>query len=217
MKNENCFRREENKEKGFMEMHKVGSKIRSGDFIHIALNTNERYFRYAFSKMEYILAYEYLEELMERLSVHSYRISVPKNIYRGEDRNFKEYINERRNIFRERPLNDMEESFIDRFRHFELEKYPEIESDQMSIWNQESIMEIIKKEKKNHILITGFDTDNEIFINALNASDMGFVPVILSDGVSAPSERNHFNALELMSRFTYMVDSRDIMLMAGDL
>ncbi len=200
-----------------MGVQEFGSKIRDGNFFHIAINTDENYFRHAFSKMEYIMAYEYLEELMDRLSVNSYRLKVPKYIYRGEDKDFEHYINERRSIFKDHPLNKMEEGFMDRFRQFKIQKYKEIESDKMSIWNQKSVMEIIDEEKKNHILITGFDTDNEIFINALNASDMGIVPVILSDGVSAPSERNHFNTLELMSRFTYMVDSRDIMLMAGDL
>ncbi|MCL4323448.1 MAG: isochorismatase family protein [Candidatus Thermoplasmatota archaeon] len=200
-----------------MAAQSFGSTIKNGDFFHIAINTNEDYFRHVFSKMEYIMAYEYLENLMGRLSINSYRISVPDKIYRGNDMGFKNYLNERKNIFSKQPLNRLEEDFMERFRKFEIQKLPEIKLNRMSVWSEDKAMKLFEKEDKAHILITGFNTDNEIFINATNSSDMGFVPIVLSDGVSAPSERNHFNALEFMSKFTYMVDSRDLMIMAGEL
>ena len=193
------------------------STIKNGNFFHLAINTNESYFRHVFSKMEYIMAYEYLENLMGRFSINSYRVSVPDKIYRGGDTDFKNYLNERKNIFKKHPLNRLEEDFVVQFRKFKIQKQPEIKVERMSLWSEEKTVELFKREDKSHILITGFNTDNEIFINATNSSDMGFVPIVLSDGVSAPSERNHFNALEFMSKFTYMVDSRDLMIMAGEI
>ncbi|MHB1439397.1 MAG: isochorismatase family protein [Cuniculiplasma sp.] len=199
-----------------MTADEVRDIIKKGNFIHFAINSDEKHFRASFSKMEYIMAYEYLNELNKKLSISSFSIIVPENIYRGNDRTFSKFINGRKQLFRDQPLTEMEKIFMNQFKDFMDPHKPEFTSARMSLWERFLESEHSVKVATKNILITGFDTDNEIFINALNAADMGFVPIVLSDCVSGPSERNHFNALEFMSRFTYIIDSRDLMSIMGD-
>ncbi len=62
----------------------------------------------------------------------------------------------------------------------------------------------------DRVFITGFDTDAEVIVTASGTLSRGIMPVVVSDGVSSPSERLHFSALEILSNFSEIVDSREM-------
>jgi hypothetical protein len=198
-------------------MTKLEEVFRRGDFIHISINDNFENFEKCFSKMEYIMAFEYMKPLMENLSIETYQIEVSDKIYRGSDPNFLDYVNQKISFSKKNNLSKMEVEFMEKYPEVKMKNSIPFKTDFTSIFNSTSGNSLTENFKKSYLVFTGFNSDLEILINVLNASDNGYIPVVLSDCISHYSERKYFNSLEYMSKFSYVIDSRDVMGYMGDL
>ncbi len=185
--------------------------ISEGDFTFIEINCTPERFESCFSKMEFFNAYHYMRELIKKMSVQSFSYILPDSIYRGKSVEFREHMQNKNRIYSERGATEMERNFERNFRNFTMN--PSTKCRSMSIFN--SMGEGIQGFRKN-VIFTGFNTEADIMYNVMIAADLGFLPVVLSDCVSSPWEMRHFNALEMMSRFSYVIDTRDVMELMGD-
>jgi nicotinamidase-related amidase len=57
----------------------------------------------------------------------------------------------------------------------------------------------------------GFHTETAILRSALSGLDHGIMPIVVSDAVSSYSERIYYEALDIISQSTEIIDSRDLM------
>lgn len=168
--------------------------------------------------MEVMMAYEVVEELINVRKIQSISITTPDSIYRGNDPAFNDYLNERVEILGDRNLTATERKFIE--DHDAMQQKLNMSSigcktDTVSLWRDMKVERLLGDTQCDYFIITGFDTDTEILVNALEAVDRSKIPIIVSDCVSCPSERKHFGALEILSRFSYILDSRDIISLMG--
>ena len=185
--------------------------ISDGNFTFIEINCIPERFESCFSKMEFITAYHYMQDLIKRIPVQSLSFSLPESIYSGKSREFMEHLKNRNRIHSRREITEMEREFEKDFRN--MSRNPPIMCGTMSLFD--SFGKDIQGFGEN-IIFTGFNTETDIMYNVMIAADRGFLPIVLSDGVSGPWEMRHFNALEMMSRFSYVIDTRDVMELMGD-
>ncbi len=196
-----------------MSLEKIGKILKEENFIHLDFNNTESRFRKVFSKMEVMAAYDVLDQLILSRHALSLSIETPNSVYRGKDESFSNYLNERMELYGNRDITNSELTYLDQ-HHLRSKKNQVARSkfslSTISVWRDRKLSEVLSREKSEYILITGFDTDCEVLINTLDTVDMAFVPIVVSDCVSCSSERKHFSALEILSRFSYVLDSRDI-------
>ncbi len=196
----------------------MGIILQEKNFIHLDINNTQDRFKRIFSKMEVMMAYEVIDELINSRKIESISITTPDSIYRGQDPAFNGYLNERVEILGDRNLTATERKFIE--DHDAMQKKLNMRSircktDTVSLWRDNKVEKLLDDRQCDYFIITGFDTETEILVNALEAVDRSKIPIIVSDCVSCPSERKHFSALEILSRFSYILDSRDIISLMG--
>lgn len=187
----------------------------SGDFIHISLNNDEKHFTSCFSKMEFMTAYTYFNRFLVDTGVLNLYVSTPSSLYRGPDSEFREYAETKNVMFRTHSINEIEASLLADYRKFRKADGKWIRSMAMSIFDSGNSEETDNFGNKRNIVFTGFNTEMEIMLNCMVAADNGFVPIVISDCISSPSERTHFNSLECIARIAYVIDSRDLEGMSG--
>ena len=83
-------------------------------------------------------------------------------------------------------------------------------SNHENVFADNNVTDKVNFDITDRVIVAGFDTDAEVLMSATGAISRGILPIIVSDGVSSPSERLHFGALEIMSGFAEIVDSREI-------
>ncbi len=189
----------------------VANIISEGNFTFIEINCTPDRFESCFSKMEFITAFHYMQDLMKKIPVKPISFILPESIYSGKSEEFRVYMENRRKIHSRRGATEMEMEFEREFRN--MSRNSQIKCGTMSLFD--SMDEDMQGFREN-IIFTGFNTEIDIMYNVMIAADRGFLPIVLSDGVSSPWEMRHFNALEMMSRFSYVIDTRDIMELMGD-
>ncbi len=185
--------------------------IRKGDYVMVELNCTPERFESCFSKMEFLTSYGYMKKVAEESGIQTFSYILPDSIYSGDDLSFQGYLQERGVMHSHRGTTKMEKKFEEDFSLMATRKKKKLSS--MSIFSE---IESIKGAGKKNLIFSGFNTEVDIMFNVMCAADLGFVPVVLSDGVSSPWELRHFNALEAMSRYSYIMDSRDVMEIKGD-
>ena len=189
----------------------VANIISEGNFTFIEINCTPDRFESCFSKMEFITAFHYMQDLMKKIPVKPISFILPESIYSGKSEEFRMYMENRRKIHSRRGATEMEMEFEMEFRN--MSRNSQIKCGTMSLFD--SMDEDMQGFREN-IIFTGFNTEIDIMYNVMIAADRGFLPIVLSDGVSSPWEMRHFNALEMMSRFSYVIDTRDVMELMGD-
>ena len=189
----------------------VANIISEGNFTFIEINCTPDRFESCFSKMEFITAFHYMQDLMKKIPVKPISFILPESIYSGKSEEFRMYMENRRKIHSRRGATEMEMEFEMEFRN--MSRNSQIKCGTMSLFD--SMDEDMQGFREN-IIFTGFNTEIDIMYNVMIAADRGFLPIVLSDGVSSPWEMRHFNALEMISRFSYVIDTRDIMELMGD-
>ena len=189
----------------------VANIISEGNFTFIEINCTPDRFESCFSKMEFITAFHYMQDLMKKIPVKPISFILPESIYSGKSEEFRMYMENRRKIHSRRGATEMEMEFEREFRN--MSRNSQIKGGTMALFD--SMDEDMQGFREN-IIFTGFNTEIDIMYNVMIAADRGFLPIVLSDGVSSPWEMRHFNALEMMSRFSYVIDTRDVMELMGD-
>jgi nicotinamidase-related amidase len=185
----------------------------------INLNFHEDLFRKSFSKMEFIMAMDYLAPKILDLHMKTMNVDTThgkKYVASGnKDKDRYESIKLER---RERvipTISEMDRQFIDRFsREFE-HSGKEIQSDSQDIMLDGRILSKIESYSPGTLIFTGFKTDYEVLASSITAEIMGYYSVVISDATSTHSERLFFSSLELMSQYLEVIDTRDLMKIWG--
>ncbi|MHB1470928.1 MAG: isochorismatase family protein [Thermoplasmataceae archaeon] len=187
--------------------------------LFINLNFHEDLFSKSFSKMEFIMAMDYLAPKI--LDLHMKTINVDTThakqpvASRSKERERYESIKLER---RERlipVISEMDRQFIDRFSGEFAIRENEIRSNSEDIMLDSRIISEIESHSPETLIFTGFKTDYEVLASSISAELMGYYSVVVSDATSTYSERLFFSSLELMSQIIEVMDTRDLMKIWG--
>lgn len=177
----------------------------------INLNYSESIFKEIFSKMEFIIAWEFLEEKVKKYSIPMlYTHLVEKD---GAKSQFASYLHKKEKTRAEHtaPKSPLDADFIRKFQAY----LPSV-SDQISnvphedIFLESDVEKWIRDSGRDTIMFTGFYTERDVFVSAFEALMRKYYSVIISDATSTYSERIFFTSLDLISQNVEVIDTRDL-------
>ena len=176
------------------------------NIVLLSVNVKKEYFDRIFSKLEFLTAYSYIyKKILEMgLPFLSFDfLDSPPNDSAGSG-----FMQNKINsiMMRDTSVLDSNVKFSDDFSALveALDPYNIINS------QKNDFFAYIKGSGRKVVYITGFMTEFNIVAITLKIFNMGYIPVVVTDGVSSSRERMHFEALEILSNFSYILDSRDL-------
>jgi nicotinamidase-related amidase len=197
----------------------ISSILDPDSCLFINLNFYDDLFSKSFSKMEFIMAMDYLEPKVKELGIRSLNIDTNGAVQNSEPANGKKESYESIKAERRDRLipktSEMDLQFIRRFSEEFAFKNEVIKSRSVDVMLDETIRDIIESNSPETLVFTGFRTDLEILTGAMTAEIMGYYSVVVSDATSTYSERLFFSSLELMSQNIEVIDTRDLMKIWG--
>ena len=197
-----------------IDQEKASKLLSSGNHALILLNADEAHFSRIFGKLEFITAARVILKYCREKPVPLLMANMGTNPKVEDSQTL--FMESRRKVRQSRAtsiLGSNEKLFIEYrsvLRAFS-ESNP-IELSRENAISDHRVREFIEEHKAERIFVLGFDTDVEVLLTVSGVISSGLMPIVVSDAVSSPSERLHFNALELMAGFAEVVDSREISL-----
>lgn len=197
----------------------ISSILDPNSCLFININYYEDLFRKSFSKMEFIMAMDYLEPKVKEMEISSMDIDTTHAMQHNgptarKKENYESIKAERRDRLIPR-TSEMDMQFIERFsREFAFKKEV-MESRSVDIMLDGNIRDTVESYSPDTLIFTGFRTDLEVLTSAMTAELMGYYSVVVSDATSTYSERLFFSSLELMSQNVEVIDTRDLMKIWG--
>jgi nicotinamidase-related amidase len=182
--------------------------ITPADTAIIAINLTPDYFRDVFSKLEFLNAYTYLQNLADKHEIPIIHVSTAQ----PED-NFVAYrqMKAERRLQRKAPKSVLDRDFDSQFESVLGKIKDSIIAKNDDIFNSSTLPDLLGKNRTRYALIIGFHTETAVLRSALAALDHGVMPVVVSDAVSSYSERIYYEALDIISQSAEIIDSRDLM------
>ncbi len=182
------------------------------DSIIIMLNYDDDFFKNTFSKMEFLMGMDYVNNLTKKFNLPVLFTKRELN-YKIKNNDIKEARDKKENkrIENKPPETSYDEKFLNQFRD-KIEIKNQINVKKEDIFYNTDLENYIKKYHKNTVLLGGFFTDTDIFISSIEASLREFNTIVISDITSTYSERLYFQSLEMISQFVDVIDTRDLML-----
>ena len=173
----------------------------------IGVNINSGTFERIFSKLEFLTAFSYLREVMDKNSISYYSVqyegcALPRD-------HMDDSIARKIGIIGRKTSSTISTPYEFQAQFNALEKWGLISS--RGRGNLGRSLESIGKAGIRTVFLSGFITEFNILGAAFETMKRGLVPVVISDAVSSPNERLHFHGLEILSNFCFIMDSRDLM------
>ena len=197
----------------------ISSILDPDSCLFINLNYYDDLFSKSFSKMEFIMAMDYLEPKIKELGISFLNIDTTGAVQHSGPANEKREIYESIKAERRDRLipktSEMDMQFIGRFSEEFAFKNEIIKSRSVDVMLDEKIRDTIESYSPGTLVFTGFRTDLEILTGSMTAEIMGYYSVVVSDATSTYSERLFFSSLELMSQNIEVIDTRDMMKIWG--
>ncbi|KJE48930.1 MULTISPECIES: isochorismatase family protein [Acidiplasma] len=180
------------------------------DSIIIMENYSRDFFRNVFSKMEFIMAVDYLKNFVNKYDVPVLFTERPfKYITGNEEINmFIKKMNERKENSK-MPESPMDKKFLS---DFERALIPEnvVHVKKEDIFYNTNVEDLIRQHKRNTVLLCGFFTETDIFLSSYESYIREFNTYVISDATSTYSERLYFQSLEMISQMVNVIDTRDM-------
>ena len=197
----------------------ISSILDPNSCLLINLNYYDDLFRKSFSKMEFIMAMDYLEPKVKEMEISSMDIDTTHAMQHNgptarKKENYESIKAERRDRLIPR-TSEMDMQFIERFSREFAFKNEVMKSRSVDIMLDGNIRDTVESYSPNTLIFTGFRTDLEVLTSAMTAELMGYYSVVVSDATSTYSERLFFSSLELMSQNVEVIDTRDLMKIWG--
>ncbi|MGP6220678.1 isochorismatase family protein [Caldiplasma sukawensis] len=190
-----------------MDSNYILDFLNVNNIVAMALNNNLRNFETIYGKMEYFTAMEYFKDFCSGKNIECYNVetnNLKKNrIVENDEGVLRQFDNEVKYKFK----SSYEMEYIGKFHEIELNGQ-HFSSDGVN--GTKIIKEKLGDLSEYNIIIIGINTEREVLMNAIYSVDEGANVGIISDCVSSRSERLHFNSLEIMSKFAYVFDTRDM-------
>jgi len=185
----------------------------------INMNFHESLFKNSFSKMEFIMAMDYLVPKIKDLKMKTLNVDTthakqpaPSKI-RGKEQ-YESIKQERKNRLIPQ-ISQMDRQFIERFSRELAFGEKVFRSSSEDIMLDSNILKEIESHSPDTLIFTGFKTDHEILASSITAELKGYYSVVVSDATSTYSERLFFSSLELLSQILEVIDTRDLMKIWG--
>ena len=172
----------------------------------VVLNPSLDRFIKIFTKFEVVTAFEYLTEVISRLSIPVFIASV-------RDETLKGFTNKKEsNVETQRFKSRYDDEFITRYTKI-LSKLPS-QRYQYTGFDAFSLSDLktsISETHRKNILICGNWLETDIIGSVFGSFKLPVPPIIVSDACSSESERIFYESLDVLSRITSIIDTRDLL------
>lgn len=186
-----------------VELNPEGSAI-------IVMNPDEDAFRHSFSKFEFITS-------MQVLKKAAAKYGIPMIGIHREYRNSRttEYImrKQQQKMISLMSPSSFDEEYLRQFRDLDLRSSYTIYSE--DIFTSDDVAERLDSMNVRSVLISGFYTESDVYVSAVEALIHDYFPFVVSDATSTISERVYFEALDLLAQHVEVIDSRDLIRVWG--
>ncbi|MCW6168275.1 MAG: isochorismatase family protein [Thermoplasmatales archaeon] len=174
------------------------------------LNHKLETFSKVFSKFEVITALDFLKHACDKFQIPELFLNTDETAIK-DDKLYNYYkLKENRRKERIAPPSKLDKKFEDQFANYILNVSPmRIESP--DVFMNEEATKSIRASGKKILFITGFFTEVDVLRSSASALDHGYIPFVISDATSTYSERVYYEALDIISQYNEVIDSRDLM------
>lgn len=177
----------------------------------ININYNDQIFADIFSKMEFTMAWDFLREPVEKYSIPMLFTGRKR---KGEIKNnLGGYLKRKESVRSSHtaPPSPLDGKFMKQFSELlPNEKSAFLEVPHEDIFLDSRVIDWVRGTGKETIMFTGFFTERDVYISAMEALMRGYFSVIISDATSTYSERIFFTSLDLISQSVEVIDTRDL-------
>ena len=119
-------------------------------------------------------------------------------------------LKENRRKERITPPSKLDKKFENQFANYILNMSP-VKIQSPDIFSNEEVKRSIRSSGKKILFITGFFTEVDVLRSSASALDNGYISFVISDATSTYSERVYYEALDIISQYNEVIDSRDLM------
>ena len=191
---------------------RLSELIVPGRSLILLLNPDDQHFSRTFGKMEFNNA---MKVLLDLHSGHGVPIITVACEYLNNTESLRDQVMKQKRDLRTSRSSSQSgqyENLLKEYREVmrQLSDATAAVSNRENVFADNNVTDKVNFDITDRVIVAGFDTDAEVLMSATGAISRGILPIIVSDGVSSPSERLHFGALEIMSGFAEIVDSREI-------
>lgn len=190
----------------------VSTIVRPEDAVIIKLNFRMDIFDQVFSKLEMINAMEYLSETVENLGIPQLHVdTITDAVLPGEGLLHYAGIKEGRRKNRTAPRSILDSGLNSDFERFLPKDGFQLKSRSGDLFHNGELLEFLEKTGRKTVMLAGFFTELEVLRTASSCLEYGYYGVTVSDATSTYSERIYYEALDLISQSTEVIDTRDLM------
>jgi nicotinamidase-related amidase len=172
----------------------------------IVLNPSLDRFIKVFTKFEVVTAFEYLADAILKYAIPVFVAS--KKYDNAENFSDKRKSDQENQNFKSR----YDDEFITRYTKIlstlPVQRYEYSGYDAFSAGNLSSA---ISESRKDNILICGTWLETDIIGSVFGSFKLSVKPIVVSDACSSESERIFYESLDVLSRVTRIIDTRDLL------
>ena len=171
----------------------------------VVLNPSLDLFIKIFTKFEVVTAFEYLAEAVSRFSIPVFVASRRDDMMR--------LINEdESNVETQKFKSRYDDEFITRYTKI-LSTLPShrYEYTGFDVFSLSDLKTSIYETNRKNILICGNWLETDIIGSVFGSFKMSVTPIVVSDACSSESERIFYESLDVLSRITRIIDTRDLL------
>ena len=171
----------------------------------VVLNPSLDRFVKIFTKFEVVTAFEYLAEAVSRFS-------IPVFVASRRDDTMRLINKDESNVETQKFKSRYDDEFITRYTKI-LSTLPShrYEYTGFDVFSLSDLKTSISETHRKNILICGNWLETDIIGSVFGSFKMSVTPIVVSDACSSESERIFYESLDVLSRITRIIDTRDLL------
>ncbi len=189
--------------------HQFSDHINKADVLILHINEEVAIFRDIFSKLEMVTALGFLDAASKKFSIPSVfmHVSAPHN----DDKSLEEYLQlkEKRRKDRKTGPSALDNKFENQFLKY-ADMVSSMDVASHDIFTDSDVCKLIEGSGRKILFFAGFFTELDILRSSASALDRGYIPFVISDATSTYSERIYYEALDIISQYNEVIDTRDL-------
>ncbi|WP_297216528.1 cysteine hydrolase family protein [Thermoplasma sp.] len=183
-----------------------GADLDPANSMIVLMNATLDNFKQIFSKLEFITSMNFIISAAKRYGIPMLAIERKFRQSRLSSYISRKYSQKLISLMSPSSYDD---DYIRQFNDLGLIQGIEVYNE--DIFSSEDVARIITESGKTTIVFTGFFTESDIYISAMESLLHDYYTFVVSDATSTISERTYFEALDLLSQHVEVIDSRDLM------
>jgi hypothetical protein len=171
----------------------------------VVLNPSLDRFIKIFTKFEVVTAFEYLAEAVSKFS-------IPVFVASTRDETMRLINKDESNVETQKFKSRYDDEFITRYTKI-LSTLPShrYEYTGFDVFSLSDLKTSISETHRKNILICGNWLETDIIGSVFGSFKMSVTPIVVSDACSSESERIFYESLDVLSRITRIIDTRDLL------